>query len=176
MKRLNNKGFTLIEIIGAVVILSILTLITTAAFLSYSDWSRKKALDTMARSASVAAEQYIMDYPHAFVPESEAKLPASYDKGIDFSTLADNGYLNDIRDPASTSHKCSGKVVIGYMEADENDSRALDQYMFVVYECCSNYKARYVFSVEKNLVRSTSGITEELRPISEVSLKDAICK
>ena len=90
MKRLNNKGFTLIEIIGAVVILSILTLITTAAFLSYSDWSKKKALDTMARSASVAAEQYIMDFSAAVVPEDEALRAESYDRGVKLKTLVDN--------------------------------------------------------------------------------------
>jgi len=176
MFHLNNKGFTLIEITAAVLILVVLTLITTSAFLTYSDWAKKKAFDTMARSASVAAEQYIMDFPHANVPESEARKPENYDKGISFDTLADEGYLNDVKDPADNSHRCSGKVVVGYMEADEDDSRALDQYMYVVYECCSNFKARYIFTVKKQTVKDKDGTREEVKPVSEVSLKDAICK
>ena len=177
MKHLNQKGFTLVEIIGAITILTIMTVLTITAFVKYLDWSRKKSFDTMAKSASTAAEQYIMDYPHASVPEKEATDPENYKKGISFQTLADEGYLNGIQDPADPAHNCSGKVIVGFIEADEDNSRALDQYMFVVHECCSNFKARYIYTVKTYETEDRyHNIKVVRKPVEEISLKEVICE
>lgn len=61
MKRLNKLGFTLIELTTSILILGILMLMALGALTTYIDQSRKQAYDTMARSASEAAEEYIMD-------------------------------------------------------------------------------------------------------------------
>ncbi len=178
--KLNQKGFTLIEIIAAITILSILTILVLSAFTAYLDWTRKKAFDTMAKSASTAAEQYIMDYPHVSVPEEEAYTEDGYEKGITFEELVEHGYLSDVSDPMGGS-SCTGKVVIGYIKADANNKRALDKYMFVVHECCSNYHARYTYSYEiKNYIEKDENgnkvETQRLEPVETVSKKDAICR
>ena len=180
MKKLNQKGFTLIEIIAAVTILSILTILVLRGFIAYLDWTRKKAFDNMAKSASTAAELYIMDYPHASVPEEEATTEEGYEKGIPFEDLVDHGYLSDVTDPMGGAN-CTGKVVIGYIKADENNKRALDKYMFVVHECCSNYRARYTYSYEiKSYIEKDKDgnriEVERLEPVETVSKKDAICE
>lgn len=177
--KLNRKGFTLIEIIAAVVLLGLLTVIALRGFLYYLDWSRKKAYDTMAQSASTAAEQYIMDFPHASVPEDDAYTEEGYQSGITYEELNEAGYLSDISDPMGG--ECTGKVVIGYIKADENNKRALDKYMYVVHECCSSYQARYVYSYElkQYIEKDESGNrvqVDRLEPVSKVSKKDVICE
>ena len=157
MFKLNNKGFTLIEILAAVTILSILTLLSFTAFAKYGDWTRKKAYDTMAKSASTAAEQYIMDFSAAVVPEDEALRAESYDRGVKLKTLVDKGYLNNVTDPKDKSKDCDGKVVIGYSRGEVSKKvKALDKYMYVVYLCCDTYKARYVYDVKYQTVEDTS--------------------
>lgn len=81
MKKLNRSGFTLIELTASILILGILMLIGIAAITTYMDQSRKQAYDTMARSASEAAEEYIMDSSINYVVDPpEAKTDAT--KGI----------------------------------------------------------------------------------------------
>lgn len=178
MKKLDQKGFTLIEILAAVALLGILTTVALSGFVAYLDWSRKKSYDTMAKSASVAAEQYIMDYPHASVPAEEAEGEDGYRSGITYEELSTSGYLSDISDPMGG--ECTGKVIIGYIKADEDNKRALDKYMFVVHECCSNYKAMYTYSYEtkKYEEKDKDGnkvMVERLQPVEKVSKKSAIC-
>ena len=174
--RLNNKGFTLVEILAAVTILSILSILAFTAFAKYGDWTRKKAYDTLAKSASTAAEQYVMDYPTATVKAEDATKAESYSKGVNLDTLVKRGYLDNANDPSDNSKNCTGKVVIGHIKADEDDSRALDQYMYVVHECCSAYKARYVYTVELVKEKDKKGNeVETLKPVERVSVKDVIC-
>ena len=178
--KLDRKGFTLIEIIAAISILSILTVLVLRAFIAYLDWTRKKAFDTMAKSASTAAEQYIMDYPHASVSEEEAYTEEGYEKGIPFEELVTHGYLSDVSDPMGGAN-CTGNVVVGHIKADENNKRALDKYMFVVHECCSNYRARYTYTYEiKHYIEKDENgnkvEVERLEPVESVSKKDVICR
>ena len=52
---MNNKGFTLVEILSTIVILAILSIISVVAYTRYIDYTKKKAYDTMAISASCPA-------------------------------------------------------------------------------------------------------------------------
>lgn len=182
MKKLNQKGFTLIEIIGAVTILSIITILALNAYTSYLDWSRKKALDNMAKSASTAAEQYIMDYPHKTIEQGRATelTRDNIDQySVTFEELVGLGYLSDTNDPMGGGN-CTGRVVIGSMPPDPNNKRALEKYMFVVHECCSAYHARYVYSYDTKTYeeKDSNGnkiLVERLEPIETVSKKAAIC-
>lgn len=70
MKRLNKLGFTLIELTTSILILGILMLMALGALTTYIDQSRKQAYDTMARSASEAAEEYIMDTSINYVTDA----------------------------------------------------------------------------------------------------------
>ena len=174
--KLNNKGFTLIELLAAVTILSVLTVLSFAAFTRYGAWTKKKAYDTMARSASTAAEQYVMDFPAAVVPEDEATTHESYEKGIKLKTLVDRGYLNNVNDPNNKGHDCSGKVVIGYSDADkEFNSRALDRYTYIVYICCYTYQARYTYKVDyEETIDETKPATSDERYSKVLKQKDEV--
>ena len=61
--RKNNKGFSLIELLGVMVILCILISSSVIAYSRYRKSARIQSYDTMASSAADAAAQYAMDYP-----------------------------------------------------------------------------------------------------------------
>ncbi|MCR5213422.1 MAG: type II secretion system GspH family protein [Eubacterium sp.] len=79
MKKNNNKGFTLVELIVVLVILAILAAILVPALLGYIDRAREKQVTTNAEAALVAAQGKMADAykdfsdPAGFVTEAEIK-------------------------------------------------------------------------------------------------------
>ena len=71
---LNSRGFTLVEILAAVAILSILTVLAIAGYTRYIDYSKRESYETMAHSISVAAEEYVMDFPGEAVGRQQSKI------------------------------------------------------------------------------------------------------
>ncbi len=124
---MNNKGFTLIEILAAVVIVAILSIVSVVGYTKYIDYSRKKAYDTMAKSASEAASEYSMDYI-----------------GINSVTLKElyqEQYLEYPTDPLNSSKMCTGKVDITHIANYDG----LDTEEYDVTICCSNFSYIYHF-------------------------------
>jgi len=62
MKKTNNKGFTLVELIVVLVILAILAAILVPALLGYIDKARQKQAVTNAEAAYVAAQALATEY------------------------------------------------------------------------------------------------------------------
>ena len=62
MKKTNNKGFTLVELIVVLVILAILAAILVPALLGYIDKAREKQITTNAEAAYVAAQALATEY------------------------------------------------------------------------------------------------------------------
>ena len=61
MKKLNNKGFSLVEILAAIAILAILMMVATQSYNTYKKQARQQAYDTMAKSTTIAATNYLME-------------------------------------------------------------------------------------------------------------------
>lgn len=125
----NNKGFSLIEILGVVVILGILSLIGVAAYSKYLESSRQQAYDTMAKSAASAANQYVMDHPETTT--------------VTFDELVEGDYLEYPVDPRVKDKACYGKVVIVPQEAI--NSKEIDSEKYDVTVCCATYSYTYHF-------------------------------
>lgn len=165
---MNKKGFTLIEILAAVTILGILSVLAVAWYTNYLDYSKQKSYDAMAKSVATAAEEYLMDNP-TVAKETIAKdtpngkkyiLKNSTEEGIDIKDLIKQGYLNSAIDPDNKGKECTGKVTIGLIKGETKG--ALDQYMYVVDECCTNHKARYTYTIEVDRdTKKTKSIVEE---------------
>ena len=153
---MNNKGYTLVEIMAAVTILGIISVLAFGGYIRYADSSRKKAYDIMAKSASNAAEQYIMDNPGAAVETKRMvengtyryEIKSATAPGISLEELIEDGYLNDAVDPEGGKNHdlCDGKVTIGLVESEARE--VLDRYIFVVDLCCSQFSARYTYTYE----------------------------
>lgn len=171
---MNQKGFTLVEILAAVTILGILTTMAIAGYTRYIDYAKQKSYKVMAKSASTAAEDYIMDNPGAAVATKTVNTAsgkkyviknnnAPY---ITFDSLIEEGYLNGAQDPDSKGNDCKGKVTIGLVEGLTEG--ALDQYIYVVDECCMNNKVRYTYTIEiDNETGESKSIEEVNRNVSE---------
>ena len=61
MKRVNNKGFTLVEILVAIALLGVLMTLAAQAYNVYKKKARQQAYDTMAKTATTAATNYLME-------------------------------------------------------------------------------------------------------------------
>ena len=152
---MNNKGFTLVEILAAVTILAILTGLAIAGYTKYIDYAKNKAYTNLAKSASIAAEEFIMDNPGAAVETEEIEengtiryvIKDEDAYGVSFSELIDEGYLSGAADPNNKGSDCRGTVKIGLIESQEEGG--LDQYIYEVDECCSTHYGRYKYLVSK---------------------------
>ena len=61
MKKLNNKGFSLVELLTTVTILGILMAVAVASVFVYLDNSRKQAMDTIASTSYDGMVNYMME-------------------------------------------------------------------------------------------------------------------
>lgn len=173
---MNRKGFTLVEILATITLLGILTVMGIVGYTRYVDYAKNKSYKFMAKSIATAAEEYIMDTPSASVPTKTEDtgtgkkyvLKNDNSPSIDLETLIEEGYINGAADPDNKGHNCKGKVTIGLVEGESNGS--LDQYIYVVDECCVNYKARYTYTFE---IDNTTG---KAKTIEEVSKNNISCE
>ena len=92
MKKTNNKGFTLVELIVVLVILAILAAILVPALLGYIDKAREKQVTTNAEAAYVAAQALAteaygknMSKASGYVTESKIKNLTDIDEAFTVS-------------------------------------------------------------------------------------------
>lgn len=121
---MNNKAFTLAELLVIIVILSVLAIITVPTIIDVINSSKKQTLDEQKR--------IIIDAANRWGTDNTKKLPTtSCDLTIDF--LKKEGYLdseNEVVDPM-TNKKMTGCVRITLDSAN-------NQYNYKYIEKCSN--------------------------------------
>ncbi|MBP5678749.1 MAG: prepilin-type N-terminal cleavage/methylation domain-containing protein [Bacilli bacterium] len=179
---MNQKGFTMVEILATITILSILMVMAIAGYTSYADYARNRAYKVLASSAATAAEEYVMDHPGAAV-ETKLKTESSTVQtyiikettapGITFETLVNEGYLGNANDPSNKGSSCKGRVTIGLVKGEGKG--ALDQFIYVVDECCSGFKNRYSFTFQR--IKKTEGGVTTYDTVSKTieSLNGVVC-
>ncbi len=131
MKKLNQKGFSLVELLATVAIVAILTGITILTYSRYIENTRKKTYQYMVDNAKIAMDNYILDHPDA--------------KEMSFEDLIDGNYLKAPQDPRNAESTCRGKVFLQKSstvdpDADEN-ALTLNEYRVSV--CCEDYNYTY---------------------------------
>ncbi len=112
----NNKGFTLVEILGVVTIVGILSTVTLIAYYRYVDKAKQNRYDGLAKSAYRAAQSYAIENPSI--------------TSVTLANLVDSDLLENYSDPNSDGN-CEGSIV-----TINNDS-------YDVKLCCSNYSYIY---------------------------------
>lgn len=123
----NNKGFTLVELLGTIVIIAIIAVIGLYAYTRYLDNAKTQAYDTLAKSAANAAGEYAMDHMES--------------NSVSIEELVEGEYLENNFDPAAQSQVCGGRVDIQhYKNYDGIDTEEYD-----VTLCCSGYQYKYHF-------------------------------
>lgn len=144
---MNNKGFTLIELIGVIVLLAVIATIATPIVQSSINTAREKTLKENKRVVVDAAKRYLIDeegtddddnvFNKLKNEESEEteedKITCIY---ISVKFLKTQGYLSSkqkIVDPTNNNNPLEGNVKITYdYDIDENEST-------------DNYKKRYIY-------------------------------
>ena len=110
MKRINNKGFTLIEVIGIVVILVAIFLIAFPSLLGITKKEEEKIYTVMLDDLCLAGESYIysnMDkFPQLSTPNSTIKLK--------ISTLVEYGNISKNTVNSKTDKSVINEYLLSY--------------------------------------------------------------
>ena len=104
---MNRKGFSLIELLAAVSILSILMGIAIAAITKYQIKTRNSVYETHEKNLKSAAENYLLDNMGE-IPEKDDAAGLK----LDATTLIDNQYLETLNDPVSKNLNCDEETYV----------------------------------------------------------------
>lgn len=176
--KLNNKGFTLVELLAAIAILAILSGVAISEVSSSQEKARKEAYSAIETSTYTAAQNYLQKH-NSVVPAttgfdeftSSSTLNSflansSNYKKISTTTLVDEGLLPELIDPATKKASCSGDIFITKVKGTGSK---LDTYAYLVDIRCTNFKSTHkVKSVGPDGKKNTSDdkkTTQEARGV-----------
>lgn len=93
MKKLGNKGFTLVEVIAVVVILSVLSLLIVPSVSGLLNRSKENSYNDLINSIKLSCEQYINDNRYNINIGSCNNNGICDVSNVSVSFLVENGYL-----------------------------------------------------------------------------------
>ncbi len=141
--KLNKKGFSLVELLAAIVILAIMMSLATAAYSRYRQKAKQQGYDTLAQSASDAAAEYAMDHQGTYK--------------VSFEELYEQEYISSLQDPGVKEKNCTGNVILNTTTNKEKGS--LDTEEYSVNLCCKNYNYLYSFPSGEKQKQSSCGVS-----------------
>lgn len=129
MKKLNKKGFTLVELLAVIVILGLLMSVAVGAVTIYMDKSKKQAMETIISTAYDGAVNTLM--------EENIMLNEEESTSFTLQELYENGSIERPADPYNSSKECEGYVKVTNPKA--SSSAEIDNYQYKVHiECTGN--------------------------------------
>ena len=146
MKRKNNKGFTLIEILAAIVILGIISTIAVPAVYKYVTKTKDFSYENMYKTVYDAVKNYRIDTND--VSANGFSAP-TYTKA-DINNFVELNYLDPLIDPADRSKKCSAEVYV--FDCNNEDKTVLEDHSYSVQLTCSAYSDAKVFNDNGDLL------------------------
>ena len=132
--KLNNKGFTLVEIIAVVAIMAILMGVAVVGVSKYQESAREDAYEAMEASAHAAAQNYIQKY-NLIIPTNNTW------QEISISDLVDGEFLKPLKDPKAKDHECIGSV---YAQKEAASGNKLSHITYKVKVICEQYTSERV--------------------------------
>ena len=127
--KLNNKGFTLIEILATVAIMGILSGVAVMGVTNYIEKTQKDAYEIMQKTIYDAAASYHQDNPSK--------------TNVNIVDLKDQGYLETLQDPTNKNGVCSGTVNI---TKNRGSGTILDSYIYEVDLICKKHHTKITFN------------------------------
>lgn len=147
MKKLNNKGFTLVEMLAVVIILGVLTAITVPTVTTLIAKNQQDNLENLEKTIISAAKMYISDNRY------EIKLNPD-------TTCGETRNILKINETSLTDSKLTIKTLIanGYIEGSIRHPKTKESmdintsYIKVTYDCTTKdykYDTPYMTGTEK---------------------------
>ena len=133
---MNNKGFSMIELLGVIVIIGILAGLAIPAVTKYIGKTRDRAYDNIYESAYAAAQNKFMH-----------DLDNS---GITYSLddLYNQGYMDEPIDPSNKTF-CDGTVLVEEIEDEDHDGNTdleVSEFKYKVTLECTGNKCREYYT------------------------------
>lgn len=124
--KVKNSGFSLVELLGAVALLGILSGVAIGAVTGYLEKARNQAYDSLYKAAYEGAENYALETGAAQTLDDNSA------GSISITQLNDEGYITDPIDP-NTKTKCTGTV---YYKMKKGSGKVVDALVFKVSLDC----------------------------------------
>lgn len=131
MKKVNKKGFTMVEILATITILGILMSVAVGAVLVHLENSREQAMETIASTAYDGMVNYMMENSVMLNPKGQSNSSTS----INIKTLYDEDYIERPTDPYNNNAVCEGSVSV--TNETTSATAGLDDYRYTVKVKCS---------------------------------------
>lgn len=127
MKKLNKKGFTLVELLAVITIMGIIMSVAVGAVFIHLQNSREQAMETIASSSYDGAVMYMMD--------NNMMLNTNETTTIEIEDLYEDGRIQRPADPYNTKAECDGKVVV--QNKTTSSTTGLEDYRYTITVNCS---------------------------------------
>lgn len=131
MKKLNKKGFSLIELLATIAILGILMSVAVGAVTIYLNKSREQAMDTIASTSYDGMVNYMMEKNILLNPKGEDNSELT----INIDVLFQEQYIEKPIDPYNKGTTCKGTVTV--TNETSSSTTGLDDYRYKVEVRCS---------------------------------------
>lgn len=119
MKRINNNGFTLVEVLAVVVILGILSFLVTTAIMGYFNRGKNDYDQKLRDQLVISAKDYYSDHQS----EIRVSISDNHFAYVALPTMQSNNYITkDFVD--SNGRECSSSFV--YIKRNSNHSNQFD--------------------------------------------------
>ena len=141
MKKINKKGFTLVEIIITLAIVITITTVAVGSYIGISKNKKKEEWSLVKKQIETAAEQYISTNKYMYEDLDSNGLSAY----ISVGTLVETDYLNKVVDPETKKEldKCalvevkissSGKYTATYIGKTDDDTNCSNTNKSIVFK------------------------------------------
>lgn len=121
---MNNKGFTLVELLGVITIVGILAVIASASITRYITKTRFNSYINMSETAYIAAQNCVI------------AGKCNVGDTVSTSELISNSFLSELVSPISSHANCSGNVQIKQVTSSTTE---YNNYEYVVSITCPKY-------------------------------------
>ena len=154
MKREKQKGFTLVEVLVAVVVMAIITILAFPSIKQFQASNAKKKYETYKMAVETAAKLYVDAYADDMFGYN---YTGCYD--ISFEDLESSNLLKEYADSSITCMGYEGKKSYVYVQKDG------DKYTYAVRMVCvkksddPNAEPAMVYETSTAEIRSCSGST-----------------
>ena len=125
---MNNKGFTMVEIIATIALIGILASIAAVGVSRYKTKAVSNDYEALAKASYDAMEEYMMTHP--------------YETKVSLETLEKEKLLSNRIDPGSKENDCTGTVIV---DSNDGTDGKMDNGTYTVNLCCVTKQNTYTY-------------------------------